>query len=151
MSNSPPGPGAGRSARLITRLVGKSLPRTGVKGSEPPWSPGNMCRSPASGHQWPLISPSWGKALAYGPAVNGSSPLCCVFFFLGARITSPSLLGWKQRERTPGEINWSWRNAVSDSQSWPGFLLFHQKDVLRRAGPPGKPAGHQHPAVPHWP
>lgn len=110
VSNSPPGPGARRSARLITRLVGKSLPRSGVEGSEPPWSPGSLCGSPASGHQWPLLLCSWGKAPAYCPAVTGGGPgpLCCVcvfFFSWGARITSPSLLGWKQRERTPGKLS----------------------------------------------
>ena len=140
-------------------------------GDQPGWSPG-WWASPCPGAESRALNHHGAQGACAGALRVGISGPCSprhggkllpiawlwlgavlyvVFFFLGARITSPSLLGWKQRERTPGEIKWSWRNAVSDSQSWPGFLLFHQKDVLRRPGPSGKPAGHQHPAVPHWP
>lgn len=111
-------------------------PRVGISGP---------CSSAPGGKLLPIAQLWWGVVLVVY--------VVCAFFFFFLR--SQDHFSFPLRVKTKGknswEIKWHWRNTVSDSQSRLGFLLFHQKDVLRRAGRSGKPAGHQHPAVPHWP
>lgn len=155
VSNSPLGPGAGRSARLITRLV--ASPCTGAKSrtvshhrahraaGQP--NPRHCVQALGAGALGPSYLPHRGKLLAVARLRPGVSFTFCFLNGQGYFISS----GENKGEKTPGGGEAKVECPDSDSQPSPGSLLFWEGNVLGRAGPSGKPAGHQHTALPQWP
>lgn len=101
---------ARRSARLITRLVGKSLPRSRVGGLNHHGAQG-ACVGALRGHRWPLLLPSWGKLLPIARLWRVVLVLM-LWVFVFAFVFFPEEpdhfsfpLRWKQRERTPGKLS----------------------------------------------
>ena len=127
VSNSPLGPGAGRSARLITRLV--ASPCTGAKSrtvshhrahraaGQP--NPRHCVQASGAGALGPSYLPSRGKLLAVARLRPGVSFTFCFLNGQGYFIS----YGENKGEKTPGGGEAKLECPDSDSQPSPGSLL----------------------------
>lgn len=156
VSNSPQGPGAGRSARLITRLVAspcigaQSRPQNHGRAPAPRSRPTlYLCcaHTPRAGIGGPQSLPRWEKLLPVAGLWTG------VFFMLWFLSSQDyfSLCVKTKGENTCGRWGKVWRTSALIGSPNLFFLLFHEENVLGRAGPSEKLAVHQHPAASPWP